>query len=88
MNFKTFFIIALILFLIPVVLGKVDINQIKELLKNPSQLTDIRILKLVFGDLVKGVINYYKGLGQNLIGKIFGTAKQEIQKKQLEIKIQ
>lgn len=87
MNIKALFIIALILFLVPIFMGKVDTAQITLLFKNPSQLTDVRVLKLVFGDLISGVIGYYRGLGEDLFKKIFGRAKEELQKKELQINI-
>lgn len=68
-------------------MGKVDATQAGLLLKNPKQLTDTRVLKLVFGDLTKSVVGYYKGVGTDLLQKLFGAARKEIEKKELDIKI-
>lgn len=87
MGLKNLLIIAIILLLVPIFLGKVDAEQVKLLLKNPSQMTDLRVVKLVFGDLIKNVADYYKTLALGLINDILGTAKEEIQKKEVEIKI-
>jgi len=87
MNLKALLIIALIMFLVPIFMGKIDTDQVKLIFKNPSQLTDVRVLKLVFGDLINGVIGYYRGFGEELFQKISGRAKEELQKKELQINI-
>ncbi len=62
MSIKTILFILLILFFIPILLGKVDFSQVSRLIQNPASLADFNAVKLALLDLLNAVVNYYKYL--------------------------